>query len=443
MGSRYYKQMVGRAGRAGLDEFGESFLFLDEKDKNRGLALVKAEVDSIASQLLAKAGKGLERLILEGTCGGYATSRQDINKLLECTMAASEQGIEAIIPLVDAVLRSLIADGFLVQKTREVKAVEAVGDPPTGDPFVFEATPLGQATYHSYFSPEEAKIVYAELDRARWGLVLADDLHMCYLMTPVFNLVTPDWQAFYDCISTASEKDCHQVVLDRVGASRRIIELRARSSAPKVDAAMDRSLSRLFSALMLLDLIKEVPLGDVADKFRQPRGSLQTLMLNASAFANMTVAFCKRLGWQSLEDALGGYVKRLNWGVKPEIVPLTEIRGVGRSRARALWNAGFCSVQAIARSKPDDITRHVNLGPFKDRIARMIVKGARELLDQQARELQKRAEDILAAKNAATATAMMPTPLRRSSDSESQLFGIGLEESLSDDLPDESPIPSI
>ena len=437
--------LVGVKYTVKMDEFGESFLCVDEKEKARGLALMHSAVDNVASQLLLNDRKGLERLILEGTCGGFAHSRQDVSRLIGCTMAAAEQGLGALEPFVDAALQRLVLNKFVLQKEDA--------------PFEYEPTPLGDATYHSCFSPEEALVVHADLAKARQGLVLCDELHLCFLMTPIVGLFGPDWGVFSACISTASEDNSHQRVLDSVGGSRSVIERRMRGAAAGADPCTDRALSRLYSALMLLELIHETPLGNVADKFHIPRGTLQTLMASASSFANMTVAFCKRLGWWDLEAVLGCYVKRLNWGVLPEIVPLTEVCGIGRSRARALWNAGFRTVRAIASAKPEDIVKHVpHLGPFKDRAARLVIKGARGLLERQARELQKQAEEILGATTSASTTPASPVNAALSRKGsrdgagsmpmlkeESQLFGIGLEESLSDEwtVEDEFPLPAI
>jgi hypothetical protein len=54
---------------------------------------------------------------------------------------------------------------------------------------------------------------------------------------------------------------------------------------------------------------------------------MQTLMQSSSSFARMMVSFCTHMEWQSLSVLLSDYVKRLGFGVKPEIIPLVEIRG--------------------------------------------------------------------------------------------------------------------
>eukprot|EP01106_Pelomyxa_sp_JSP_P003840 TRINITY_DN1583_c0_g1_i4.p2 TRINITY_DN1583_c0_g1~~TRINITY_DN1583_c0_g1_i4.p2 ORF type:complete len:101 (-),score=20.27 TRINITY_DN1583_c0_g1_i4:66-368(-) len=91
------------------------------------------------------------------------------------------------------------------------------------------------------------------------------------------------------------------------------------------------------------------------------------------------------------------YARRLGGGgVKPELIPLTDIRGVGRARARALWDAGFRSVRAISMARPEDIEGHVKcLGPNPASAARMIIRGAKEALEKNAEQLRKEADALL------------------------------------------------
>ncbi len=63
LSTRQYKQMCGRAGRAGLDETGESFLMVsNENNRQEALDKLNAPLEPLCSQL---GGKGFKRLLLE------------------------------------------------------------------------------------------------------------------------------------------------------------------------------------------------------------------------------------------------------------------------------------------------------------------------------------------------------------------------------------------
>jgi len=62
----------------------------------------------------------------------------------------------------------------------------------------------------------------------------------------------------------------------------------------------------------------------------------------------MVTAFCNRLGWYNLELLLAQFQSRLSFGVQRELVDLVRISALNAQRARAVFNAGFQSIAALA-----------------------------------------------------------------------------------------------
>lgn len=52
---------------------------------------------------------------------------------------------------------------------------------------------------------------------------------------------------------------------------------------------------------------------------------MQGLQERAGRFAGMVTAFCERLGWHDLEGLVSKFQNRVSFGVRSEIVELTEI----------------------------------------------------------------------------------------------------------------------
>merc|ERR1719158_2365581 len=54
-------------------------------------------------------------------------------------------------------------------------------------------------------------------------------------------------------------------------------------------------MSRLYYALMLLDLWKAVPIHSVAEKYQVSRGEVQSLMTSAASFSSCVFHFCQEV----------------------------------------------------------------------------------------------------------------------------------------------------
>lgn len=64
---------------------------------------------------------------------------------------------------------------------------------------------------------------------------------------------------------------------------------------------------------------------EICELFKVQKGALQGLQESAGKFAGMVAAFCERLGWSDMGSLVEKFQKRVSFGVKSEIVDLTEI----------------------------------------------------------------------------------------------------------------------
>nr|CCC92122.1 putative DNA polymerase theta (helicase domain only) [Trypanosoma congolense IL3000] len=393
-----YLQMCGRAGRAGLDDFGETFLFLPRKDIERGRDLMRRDVEACVSHLLEEKGV-FERAILECVGIGLIRTLSDARRWLDSIMyhhaagpmdsgfntssSSLEQTMEEIL---QCILRKLV-DGGLMQRTSQPAATDTqqgiISNSSTGAATVarhhtadsteddmavlLTPSPFGACAVRSCFAVEDALIIRAELEKLQQsGLILADDLHLCYFVTPLWEMVECNWAVYRDIMSRLSET--RQRIASMVGVDEFYINQRAMGLGDPNGNSSEQMFKtrRFYLALILADLLNEVPMYVVEQRYQCKRGQLQNLMRNASMFSGSITSFCRAMEWFSLEAVLASFVKRLGFGVKPDIVPLMEIRGVQPPRARALWVAGFKSPSAIASCTPMELLQRLKSSNQKE-----------------------------------------------------------------------------
>ncbi|XP_073523632.1 DNA polymerase theta-like isoform X2 [Phyllobates terribilis] len=402
-----YKQMAGRAGRKGVDTEGESILICKPVERAKGISLLQGSLKPVQSCLQRKEGAGVTgsmiRAILEIIVGGVADTPEDVRIYASCTLLAAslrEEGGDperrdhgAIEACVDWLLRNEFIQ--MVEEERHGEKAE-----------VYRPTKLGSATLSSSLSPSEALGIFADLQRAMKGFVLENDLHILYLVTPVYEeWATIDWYQFF-CLWEKLSVSMKRVA-ELVGIEEGFL---ARSVNGKIVAKTDRQHrqiaihKRFYTSLVLLDLITEVPLSDLTKKYGCSRGQLQSLQQSAATYAGMVTVFSNRLGWHNMELLLSQFQSRLTFGVQRELCDLVRLDLLNAQRARALYNAGFITVSVLARGNVSDVeTALKNAVPFKStrravdedeeaaqerRAARCIwISGRKGLTEQEAAEL--------------------------------------------------------
>ncbi|XP_010565985.1 PREDICTED: DNA polymerase theta [Haliaeetus leucocephalus] len=367
-----YKQMAGRAGRKGVDTEGESILVCKPSERSKGTALLQGSLKPVCSCLLRREGEGvassMKRAILEIIVGGLADTPDDVQTYASCTLLASSlkeskwgnekaQGKAQTGP-IEACVAWLLENEFI--------QVLDSGNDVKGN--VYHPTHLGSATLSSSLSPTEAMEIFADLQRAMKSFVLENDLHIVYLVTPVYEeWTTIDWYQFF-CLWEKLPASMKRVA-ELVGIEEGFL---ARSVKGKIIAKTEKQHrqmaihKRFFTSLALLDLISEVPLKDMTKKYGCSRGQLQSLQQSAATYAGMVTVFCNRLGWYNMELLLSQFQSRLTFGVHRELCDLVRVSLLNAQRARMLYNAGFVTVADLAKAHPDDVAIALkNSVPFK------------------------------------------------------------------------------
>ncbi|XP_036206823.1 DNA polymerase theta isoform X2 [Myotis myotis] len=383
-----YKQMVGRAGRKGVDTVGESILICKNSEKSKGIALLQGSLKPVRSCLRSREGEevtpSMIRAILEIIVGGVASTSQDMQTYASCTFLAASmrEGKRGIQKNQDPVQLGAIESCVMWLLENEFIQTTEASDGTEGK--VYHPTHLGSATLSSSLSPADTLDIFADLQRAMKGFVLENDLHIVYLVTPMFeDWTTIDWYRFlclWEKLPTSMKR-----VAELVGIEEGFL---ARCVKGKVVARTERQHrqmaihKRFFTSLVLLDLISEVPLKEINRKYGCNRGQVQSLQQSAAIYAGMITVFSNRLGWHNMELLLSQFQKRLTFGIQRELCDLIRVSLLNAQRARFLYASGFLTVADLARANIAEVETVLrNAVPFKS---------ARKAVDEEEEAVEER-----------------------------------------------------
>ncbi|ESS12348.1 MAG: superfamily II helicase [uncultured archaeon A07HR60] len=185
-------QMCGRAGRPGLDPYGEAILVGDEesRDELKG-RYIEADAEPVESQL-ADPG-ALRTHVLSVVAAGFTETQTGILGLLESTYYAHERGTAELADDIAAALEDLVEMNHLERDT--------------GGENRFAATDLGSQTSRQYVRPETGARIVSGLETVATmnesGLLTALEL-VCH---------TPDMQDTY--LGNQERADMHRFVQSR------------------------------------------------------------------------------------------------------------------------------------------------------------------------------------------------------------------------------------
>ncbi|XP_057675710.1 helicase POLQ-like isoform X3 [Corythoichthys intestinalis] len=375
-----YKQMAGRAGRAGLDHEGESILILQEAQRHQAKALLCAPVENCYSRLLADDHKSLHALILSLVGLKAASHVEHLEDFARGTLLFVQRE-HADVCVEDAVRRGV--------RLLQLKGVLHVQN---GD---LQVTPLGRAAFKGCVDVSHSEALFQDLQKGLEGLVLNSLFHLLFLVTP-YDLAagcTPDWMTFYTQMASLSSAELK--VCAAVGVPESLVARKA--AGQSVGKSGDVSAAkRAFLSLVLLALLKDGDIWGVAQKFQLSRGFVQSLLSSSAAFCSCVLHFTQELdslwAYCSLLEAL---TRRLSYCVKAELIPLMEVAGVSEARAKQLHAAGYPTLTHLANADPTVLVRTV--AHLSRRQADQMVASSKMLLNEKAETLRQEADHLLEA----------------------------------------------
>ena len=343
-----YRQIAGRAGRAGLDDMGEVVVmrapYVSEEyvqrlihGKDAGLVL--------ESQFLHEP-LGIERLLLDGIVAGAVRTVTDIESYLRMTLLAHTIDWGVLVSKGRKALEFLNTPRTQLAETRyniNCSAQLAYYDTESEK---WEATDVGKAMVATGLPLLDNFRIHADIKCAARGYNSESDLHGTYIcIPPECSIPFGRDQISYLLRVVENFSRSEKEIADSLGISLHYLQGR-NIGGPPIPCQESRH-RRFACALVLCDIIGEVPIESVRQRWKI--GShIGDLVSDTSRFAKNVGAFCQRIGNTILADAMHTLSTRMKTGVKSDIAALAEIEGLTKNMARALFNESICTIEDVA-----------------------------------------------------------------------------------------------
>jgi helicase len=314
-------QMMGRAGRPGLDPYGEAVLLANDADTMDELfdRYLWADPEPVDSKLAAE--PALRTHVLATVASGFATTRADLLSFLDRTLYATQSPEEnRLATVTDRVIEYLRTNEFL-----------EVGE---GSDQTLSATPIGHTVSRLYLDPMSAAEI---LDGLRAAAGDADgEPAGDRSVTPLglYHLVarTPDMYQLY--LKSGDRETYTEVCYEREP------ELLGATPSEFEDVRFEEWLSALKTARLLEDWADEVDEDRITDRYGVGPGDIRGKVETAEWLLGAAEQLAAELELPVANDVQRAR-RRVQDGVREELLDLTGVRDVGRKRARRLFEAGI------------------------------------------------------------------------------------------------------
>lgn len=319
------QQMLGRAGRPRLDPYGEAVLLGKDADDEEDLVdrYLTAPPEDVESQLGSV--PVLRTHLLALVASEEVTGEGELQKFLEATFHGANHSFQELRNELSRARHFLVEQGLLEKGSR------------------LKATPFGKLASDLYLDPVSAVLL-------RRGVLRAE------VDTPAFPFLatialTPDLLPL--TVRTAEEEE----VLTRFRSSER--ELLIPPEDDELVPPLLEGFLPAFRAAMLLEAWTDdrLRLLEITEAFRVGAGDLRSRVERAEWLLSSMAFLAKREDRRQVAVHLDQLALRVRYGVRPELLELVSLRGVGRVRSRILYERGWKNPEELARVEESDLAR--------------------------------------------------------------------------------------
>ena len=360
-----YKQMAGRAGRPKYDKVGEAVLIAKTDDERDYLleSYVFAKPERIWSKLAVE--RILRSHVLATIAADFAKTEKGLYEFFSKTFYAYQYDPKAMSGLISKILRFLYKEELIDVSGQKIFA-----------------TKFGKRVSELYIDPVTGVIIRDALRSRAPKLTEISFLHMVAHTPDMFPRLRP----------SSREIDQLAIFVD---------EHREEFMFEVPDEWADRIAYEEFlgeakTAWVLHSWIEEKTEDEIIERFGVEPGDLYRLIETAKWLLYATHELALLFNHKDIIPKVAELSERVSKGVRKELIPLARLEGVGRVRARILYNAGYKTIGDLRLAPIDKLMALPMIGSklakkIKDQVGGYLKKEEYEKLKEDKESWKQKA----------------------------------------------------
>jgi helicase len=361
-----YLQMAGRAGRPKFDNIGEAIIVANSSMNKEEVTekYIYGEPEDIYSKLAVE--PVLRTYVLSLIATRFVKTKNELLDFFSKTFWAYQfKDMEKLEIIIDKMLDLLDVWGFVVPSKKQddfVNAADLVDD------VRYRATFLGKRVAELYLDPLTAHELVLAINKSKEGQNVISYLHtICTTleMRPLLNIGVKDYEAV----------EGKMVEWD---------ELFIVNEPSAYDPEYDEFMKSVKTTMFLAEWMEEFEEQYLLETYNVRPGETRAKLQRAEWLLYSMTELANILSHNDLIKDINKLRFRLRYGVKEELLPLLKLKGVGRVRARKMFNAGIKDVGSIKKvefTKLKEILGHKMAVNVKGQVGETVIDST------QSREL--------------------------------------------------------
>ncbi|NPA74732.1 MAG: DEAD/DEAH box helicase [Euryarchaeota archaeon] len=328
------KQMLGRAGRPRYDRYGEGILMATSEKRAQWYMenYILGDVEDVESQLSSDRALRIHLLALIAT--DMAQSVEEIMEFFKMSFYGFSLPVDTLSYKIEGTLRFLVENDF-VEEGRFLRA-----------------TPLGRRVAELYVDPLSALM-----------------FKKCYAL---------DYDEFCILHTISATPDMRPLYAKKAEIEELLIQTRLHPIAvDEFSVEPEKFFGALKIARILEDWISEATQDSVVNTYDIGPGDLHSLAELADWLLYSFAEIGKTQGYPHFRE-VEKLRLRVKYGVSEELLPIVMLRGVGRVRARRLFDYGFTSIEKLRSATVRQLTDIPGIG---ERLAKDILRQVQSIKD--------------------------------------------------------------